>query len=106
MPHSSALARKAASLNGYTAEQSSALYISDGTQDDWAYHEQHIFSFTFEMGPGGEVNFYPTADKIAKLTTVNQAARFCISSPRPTARTARPTSPLPTAAQPQRPPPP
>ena len=69
-----ALARKAASLNGYTPEQSSALYISDGTQDDWAYHEQHIFSLTFEMGPGGEVNFYPAADKIAKLTTVNKGA--------------------------------
>jgi hypothetical protein len=69
-----ALARKAASLNGYVAEQSSTLYISDGTQDDWAYHEQHIFSLTFEMGPGGAVNFYPAADKIARLTTVNKGA--------------------------------
>src|SRR3954470_4140111 len=69
-----ALARQAASLNGYKAEQSSALYVSDGTQDDWAYHEQHVFSFTFEMGPGGEINFYPGADRIAKLTTVNRAA--------------------------------
>jgi hypothetical protein len=69
-----ALGRKAASLNGYTPEQSSALYISDGTQDDWAYHEQHIFALTFEMGPGGKVNFYPTADKIANLTTVNRGA--------------------------------
>ena len=76
-----ALARKAASLNGYTPEQSSALYISDGTQDDWAYHEQHIFSLTFEMGPGGEVNFYPAADKIAKLTTVNKGAVLYLLDP-------------------------
>jgi carboxypeptidase T len=69
-----ALARHSASLNGYTAQQSSDLYISDGTQGDWAYHEQHIFELTFEMGPGGGVNFYPTPDKIAHLTSVNRSA--------------------------------
>jgi carboxypeptidase T len=35
-----ALAKGAAALNGYTPQQSSDLYISDGTQTDWAYHEQ------------------------------------------------------------------
>jgi carboxypeptidase T len=69
-----ALARKAASLNGYAAEQASALYLSDGTQHDWSYHSQGIFHFVFELGPGGRVNFYPTPDKIARLTTVNRKA--------------------------------
>jgi hypothetical protein len=105
MPAFVALARNAASLNGYTPEQSSALLHLDGTQDDWAYHEQHIFSLTFEMGPGGEINFYPAADKIAKLTTVNKGAvLYC--SPRPTAHIALPASPPTTAArrQPRSPP--
>jgi hypothetical protein len=70
-----ALGRKAASLNGYTPEQSSQLYISDGTQGDWAYYEQRIFPLTFEMGPGGtDVNFYPAGSKIATLTSVNRGA--------------------------------
>ena len=69
-----ALAQHAAALNGYTPMQSSTLYISDGTAHDWSYHEQRIFSFTFEMGPGGDPNFYPTADRIGRLTTVNRSA--------------------------------
>ena len=69
-----ALGQAAAARNGYTAQQSSALYISDGTQGDWAYREQGIFQLTFEMGPGGSVNFYPTADKIGRLTRVNRTA--------------------------------
>jgi carboxypeptidase T len=69
-----ALAKGAAALNGYTPEQSSDLYISDGTQNDWAYHEQRIFALTFEMGPGGAVDFYPTADNIVPMTSVNRSA--------------------------------
>jgi carboxypeptidase T len=69
-----ALGKKAASLNGYTPEQGSALYISDGSQGDWAYHEQHIFQLTFELGPGGSPNFYPAGDRIGPLTTVNRSA--------------------------------
>jgi len=69
-----AIGKKAASLNGYTAEQGSDLYISDGTQGDWAYHEQKIFQLTFELGPGGAPNFYPAGDRIGRLTTINRSA--------------------------------
>jgi carboxypeptidase T len=69
-----ALGKQAAALNGYTPMQASKLYISDGTEHDWSYHEQRIFAFTFEMGPGGEPNFYPTADKIGRLTRANRSA--------------------------------
>ena len=69
-----ALGKRAGSLNGYAPMQASKLYISDGSQHDWSYHEQRIFAFTFEMGPGGDPNFYPLADRIGKLTTANRSA--------------------------------
>jgi hypothetical protein len=70
-----ALAKRAAALNGYQPKQASDLYITDGTAHDWSYHQQGIFHFTFEMGPGeGRGTFYPTADRIAPLTSVNRAA--------------------------------
>jgi carboxypeptidase T len=45
-----AIGAKLASLNHYTAKQSSKLYPATGTSDDWAYGELGIASFTFEMG--------------------------------------------------------
>jgi carboxypeptidase T len=70
-----ALARGAAALNGYRPEQASDLYITDGTAHDWSYHQQGIFHFTFEMGPGYRGGtFYPTADRIGALTSVNRDA--------------------------------
>jgi len=45
-----AIGVKLASLNHYTAKQSSKLYPATGTSDDWAYGELGIASFTFEMG--------------------------------------------------------
>ncbi len=42
--------RKLAWYNNYTPQQSSDLYITDGTTDDWSYGELGIASFTFEMG--------------------------------------------------------
>lgn len=69
-----ALAKAAAALNGYAAHQASDLYIADGVQHDWMYHDQRIFQFTFEMGPGGDPNFYPSQDKIGRLTSVNRGA--------------------------------
>jgi hypothetical protein len=45
-----AIGLKLASLNHYTAKQSSQFYPATGTSDDWAYGELGIASFTFEMG--------------------------------------------------------
>ena len=66
-----AMGQAMASTNGYTAQQASDLYITDGTTDDWAYGVHKIFMYTFEMG---STTFYPAGSQIAALTSVNDAA--------------------------------
>lgn len=72
-----ALAQKMASLNGYHAMQGSQMYIYDGDFIDWAYGDQHIFGFTWEMYPkwgcvcGG---FKPPDSVIARETSRNTDA--------------------------------
>jgi uncharacterized protein YxeA len=60
-----------AATNGYTPQQASDLYITDGTTDDWAYGVHKIFMYTFEMGSN---TFYPAGSQIPALTSVNDAA--------------------------------
>jgi carboxypeptidase T len=66
-----AMGQTMAATNGYTPQQASDLYITDGTTDDWAYGVQKIFMYTFEMG---STTFYPPGSQIAALTSVNDAA--------------------------------
>jgi murein tripeptide amidase MpaA len=66
-----AMGQAMAQTNGYTAQQASDLYITDGTTDDWAYGVHKIFMYTFEMG---STTFYPPGSQIAALTSVNDAA--------------------------------
>jgi titin len=66
-----AMGQHMASTNGYTPQQASDLYITDGTIDDWAYGVQKIFMWTFEMGSN---TFYPSGSQIAALTSVNDAS--------------------------------
>jgi hypothetical protein len=47
------LGKKFAAYNGYTAQQSTALYPTSGTTDDWAYGELGVAAYTFEVGPSG-----------------------------------------------------
>ena len=47
-----ALGRHMVSLNGYTPEQASSLYVDSGTARDWYYGKRHIFGFTFELATG------------------------------------------------------
>ena len=73
-----AMANGMARLNGYRAEQSSALYISDGNEIDWMYGTYRIFSFTFELYPK-ELNtilgdFYPDDSHIGPETARNRSA--------------------------------
>ncbi len=44
------LARKFAFFNGYSPEQATELYITDGTTDDFAYGDLGLASYTFELG--------------------------------------------------------
>ncbi|MER6772293.1 M14 family metallopeptidase [Streptomyces bacillaris] len=71
-----AVGRKMAASNGYTAEQSSDLYITDGSIDDWLWGSQRIFGYTFEMYPrsssGG--GFYPPDEVIERETSRNRDA--------------------------------
>jgi hypothetical protein len=46
-----AMAKQMARLNGYKAMQGSQMYIYDGDFIDWAFGDQHIFAFTWEMYP-------------------------------------------------------
>ena len=66
-----AMGQAMAQSNGYTPQQASDLYITDGTTDDWAYGVHKIFMYTFEMGSN---TFYPSGSQIAALTSVNDAA--------------------------------
>jgi hypothetical protein len=69
------LGQNMASTNGYTPEQASDLYITDGTIDDWMWGVYKIFSFTFEMYPtGSSPGFYPPDEAIVPQTTRNREA--------------------------------
>ncbi len=72
------LGRAMAARNGYTAQQSSDLYITDGDQIDWLYARHRIFSFTFELYPTEKKtvwgDHYPDASNIAAQTERNRSA--------------------------------
>ncbi|MEU7337676.1 M14 family metallopeptidase [Streptomyces sp. NPDC007074] len=71
-----AVGRKMAASNGYTPEQSSDLYITDGSIDDYLWGTQKIFDFTFEMYPGSSSGggFYPPDEVIERETSRNRDA--------------------------------
>ncbi|MCQ9133879.1 M14 family metallopeptidase [Streptomyces hilarionis] len=71
-----AVGQKMAASNGYTAEQSSDLYITDGSIDDYLWGTQKIFSYTFEMYPtsGAGGGFYPPDEVIERETSRNRDA--------------------------------
>ncbi len=69
------LGRQLAATNNYTPQQSSDLYITDGTIDDWLWGQHKILSFTFEMYPrGASPGFYPPDEQIVPQTTRNDRA--------------------------------
>jgi carboxypeptidase T len=72
------MGRSMAALNGYKAEQSSDLYITDGDQIDWLYGSQRIFSFTWELYPPETAtvwgDHYPPDETIATQTARNKSA--------------------------------
>jgi carboxypeptidase T len=67
-----------ARLNGYKAEQSSDLYITDGDQIDWLYGRYKIFSYTWELYPPETAtvwgDHYPADENIAPQTARNRGA--------------------------------
>ncbi|GAA1509894.1 hypothetical protein GCM10009827_025070 [Dactylosporangium maewongense] len=75
------LGTQMAATNGYTPEQASDLYITDGTIDDWLWADQGVWSYTFEMYPGnsGGGGFYPPDEVIAAQTALNREASLQIA---------------------------
>ncbi|MFD8740027.1 M14 family metallopeptidase [Streptomyces sp. NPDC059618] len=71
-----AVGRKMAASNGYTAEQDSDLYITDGSIDDYLWGSQKIFDYTFEMYPTSSSagGFYPPDEVIERETSRNRDA--------------------------------
>ncbi|GAA2715064.1 carboxypeptidase T [Actinoplanes palleronii] len=70
------LGKQMAATNSYTAEQSSALYITDGDLLDWMWGTYKIFAYTFEMYPKGTSGggFYPPGSVITAQTARNREA--------------------------------
>ncbi|MFG2829180.1 M14 family metallopeptidase [Streptomyces sp. NPDC048434] len=70
------IGKNMAASNGYTPEQSSELYITDGAIDDWLWGDQKVFAYTFEMYPSssGSGGFYPRDTVIPKETSRNRDA--------------------------------
>jgi hypothetical protein len=71
------MGRAMAATNGYRAQQSSAMYPTDGDQIDWMYGRQGIFSFTFELYPKGggtPKHHYPPDEVIGRETRRNREA--------------------------------
>ncbi|MEU7870413.1 M14 family zinc carboxypeptidase [Dactylosporangium sp. NPDC049140] len=70
-----------AGTNGYTPEQASDLYITDGSIDDWLWADQGVWSYTFEMYPSGTSGggFYPPDEVIAAQTSLNREASLQIA---------------------------
>ena len=76
-----AMSSKIASLNGYTAQQASDLYVVDGEHTDWFYGERRIYAVTWELYPSSSnPGFYPPDDIIPAQTERNRAAlRYGVS---------------------------
>jgi len=57
-------------------QQSSDLYITDGSSIDWMWATHRIFAYTFEMYPGSASGggFYPPDEVIAAQTSRNKNA--------------------------------
>ena len=60
------IATQMSEWNGYRPMQASQLYVASGITSDWAYGDQNLFAFTFELDPKSrfEGGFYPGASKI------------------------------------------
>ena len=70
-----AIGQGMAADNGYTPQQASDLYITDGSIDDWLWGVEGVFAFTFEMYPtAANPGFYPPDEAIARETARNRDA--------------------------------
>jgi hypothetical protein len=69
------IGRAMAATNGYTPQQGSDLYVTDGDITDWLWGNQRIWTYTFEMYPrSSSPGFYPPDEVITRETSRNREA--------------------------------
>ncbi|MBQ1026277.1 M14 family zinc carboxypeptidase [Micromonospora sp. C95] len=75
------IGQQMAATNGFTPQQSSDLYITDGSSIDWMWAEHGIWAYTFELYPGSASGggFYPPDEVIPQQTTRNREAVLILS---------------------------
>ncbi len=71
-----AMGARMQSTIGYTAQQSSDLYITDGDWNDWMYGALHKYPFTVELGGG---SFYPPDEYIPTEVAKNMKAAVFVA---------------------------
>jgi carboxypeptidase T len=59
-----ALAQGIGQRDGFPAQQSSDMYVSDGDGDDWTYHSQGVFRLTLELSAGSRRRYYPSLSEL------------------------------------------
>jgi carboxypeptidase T len=74
-----AMGSEMASTTGYTPQQSSDLYITDGDWNDWMYGAHHRYPITIEGSSHG-YGFYPPDSFIPQDTVRNHAAAVFVAS--------------------------
>ncbi len=74
------IGREMAATNGYTPQQSSDLYITDGASLDWMWGDQGIWSYVFELYPDSPYpGFYPPDEVIPTETARNKEAALILA---------------------------
>ncbi|NLU80189.1 zinc carboxypeptidase [Micromonospora sp. HNM0581] len=75
------IGQQMAATNGYTPQQSSDLYVTDGSSIDWMWAEHGIWAYTFELYPGSASGggFYPPDEVIPAQTSRNREAVLLLS---------------------------
>ena len=74
-----AMGAEMARTTGYTSQQSSDLYITDGDWNDWMYGALHRYPITIEMDSYG-YGFYPPDSFIPQTIAKNLAAAVFVAS--------------------------
>ena len=74
-----AMGAEMARTTGYTAQQSSDLYITDGDWNDWMYGAMDRYPITIEMDSYG-YGFYPPDSFIPQTVSKNLAAAVFVAS--------------------------
>ncbi|QOC94140.1 M14 family zinc carboxypeptidase [Micromonospora craniellae] len=75
------IGQQMAATNGFTPQQSSDLYVTDGSSIDWMWATHGIWAYTFELYPGSAAGggFYPPDEVIPAQTSRNREAVLILS---------------------------